>query len=125
MAQKMTLTAYLAQRGVKAKALTKGEAELLGIPYPLQCGWPRKYGGIEIDEGLLTKLSVHAEAARHAAEEKVRRNEVRPVAQAQVAVQLPLVSTPKRAAASPVPGFVLRQARRYRKTGGGLRRSVQ
>lgn len=114
MAQKMTLTVYLARRGVKAKALTKGEAELLGIPYPLQCGWPRKYGGIEIDEGLLAQLSVHAEVARHAAGKKVRRSEVKPGAQPSLGAQLPLVSMPPQPATSPVPGFVLRQARRYR-----------
>lgn len=114
MAQKMTLTAYLAQRGVKAKALTKGEAELLGIPYPLQCGWPRKYGGIEIDEGLLKQLGAHAEAARQAAEEKTRRGQVKPHPPVPVCVQMPLVSAPARVLASPVPGFVLRQARRYR-----------
>lgn len=114
MAQKMTLTAYLAQRGVKAKALTKGEAELLGIPYPLQVGWPRKYGALEIDEGLLEKLVVHAEAARLAAEEKARRSQGKPAAAALVGTQLPLISAPARSPESPVPGFVLRQARRYR-----------
>lgn len=114
MAQKMTLTAYLAQRGVKAKALTKGEADLLGIPFPLQGGWPRKYGGIEIDDGLLKQLSAHAESARLAAEKKARLGQARPAAPAPVGVQMPLVSAPVRVAGSPVPGFVLRQARRYR-----------
>jgi hypothetical protein len=116
MAQKTTLTSYLAKRGVKAKALTRGEAELLGIPYPLQCGWPRKYGGMEIDESLLERLAVHAEAARQAAEEKARRS--RTQAQAPTAMpvqdQLQLAVSPPRTRVSPVAGFVLRQARRYR-----------
>ena len=114
MAKKMTLTAYLAQRGVKAKALTKGEAELLGIPYPLQGGWPRKYGGIEIDEGLLKQLGVHAEAARQAGEERARRSQIKPCALASAGVQLPLVSPPAPAKVSPIRGFALRQARRFR-----------
>jgi hypothetical protein len=114
MAQKMTLTAYLAQRGVKAKALTKGEADLLGIPFPLQCGWPRKYGGIEIDEGLLKQLGAHAEFARIAAEKKARLGQVKTSVPAQAGVQMPLVSAPVRVRVSPVQGFVLRQARRYR-----------
>jgi hypothetical protein len=115
MAQKMTLTAYLAQRGLKAKALTKGEAGLLGIPYPLQAGWPRKYGGMEIEEELLAQLATHAEAARQAAAVKVPRCQVAPSAAAPVGVQLALVSAPAQPPVSPVPGFVLRQARRYRK----------
>jgi hypothetical protein len=114
MAQKMTLTAYLAQRGVKAKALTKGEADLLGIPYPLQGGWPRKYGTLEINEELLKQLVVYAEAARQVAEEKARRSQIKPTAAEAAGAQLPLVGAPARIAASPVPGFVLRQARRYR-----------
>jgi hypothetical protein len=115
MAQKFTLTAYLARRGVKAKALTKREAELLGIPYPLQRGWPRKYGGIEIDEGLLMQLSGHAEVARQAAEAKARRSEGKAQVRKPADVQMPLASAPAPVVASPVQGFVLRQARRYRK----------
>lgn len=110
----MTLTAYLAQRGVKAKALTKGEADLLGIPFPLQCGWPRKYGGTQIDEGLLKQLGIHAEAARQAADKKAHRSQGKPFAPTPVCAQLPLTGAPVQAAKSPVPGFVLRQARRYR-----------
>ena len=114
MAQKMTLTAYLTQRGVKAKALTKAEAELLGIPFPLQSGWPRKYGSIELDEALLAQLAAHAEAARHAAEDKARRSQIRPQTATPAAVQLPLVPARVQMRTSPVPGFVLRHARRYR-----------
>lgn len=116
MAQKITLTAYLAKRGTKAKALTKGEADLLGIPYPLQCGWPRKYGGMEIEEGMADQLAVYADAARQVVEEKARRSHTKPRADMPVPAgeQLPLTPPPVRPAVSPVPGFVLRQAKRYR-----------
>jgi hypothetical protein len=114
MAQKMTLTAYLAQRGVKAKALTRGEAELLDIPYPLQGGWPRKYGAMEIDEELIKRLATHAEAARQAAEEKARRSRIKPRPVVPTQAQLPLPSAPTRGQVSPVAGFVLRRPKRYR-----------
>jgi hypothetical protein len=114
--QKMTLTAYLAQRGTKAKALTKREADLLGIPFPLQCGWPRKYGGMEIEEGMLEQLVVHAEAARQVVEGKALRNQAKPPTGTPTlaGVQMPLTAQPAQLAQSPVPGFALRQAKRYR-----------
>jgi hypothetical protein len=83
MAEKMTLTAYLAQRGVKAKALTRGEAQLLGIPFPLQGGWPRKYGATLIEEELLPQLLAYAGAARQSAEEKARAKKAMSRAAAQ------------------------------------------
>jgi len=112
---KMTLTAYLAQRGTKAKALTKGEADLLGIPYPLRSGWPRRHGAMEIDEPMVQRLVAHAEVARQAAEEKASRAAVK-IAAPHPAGQSPLQFTaaPAKERVSPVPGFVLRQARRYR-----------
>jgi hypothetical protein len=106
MAQKMTLTGYLAQRGVKAKALTKGEAELLGIPYPLRAGWPRRHGAMEIEEEMLTRLVVCVEGARRAAEEKARSDRAKVKRTALAGCQLP-TELPA------FPGFVLRQARRY------------
>ena len=120
---KMTLTAYLAQRGTKAKALTKGEADLLGIPYPLRSGWPRRHGVTEIDEGMLAQLAAHADAARQVAEEKARRAAVK-VGSLDAASQQPLQFTvaPARKRVSPVLGFVLRQARRYRSRKSAPRR---
>lgn len=112
---KITLTAYLAQRGTKAKALTKGEADLLGIPYPLRSGWPRRHGAMEIDECMMGQLAAHAEAARQAVENKARRvtaKAVSPDPARQSALQFAVA--PARERVSPVPGFVLRQARRYR-----------
>jgi hypothetical protein len=112
----MTLAVYLAQRGTKAKALTKREADLLGIPFPLQCGWPRKYGGMEIEEGMLERLVAHAEAARQVVEGKALRNQAKPPAgaQAPAGVQMSLIAQHAQRAQSPVPGFALRQAKRYR-----------
>ena len=116
MAEKMTLTAYLAQRGVKAKALTRAEATLLGIAYPLQRGWARKHGAMVIEEGMLPRLVAHAEAARQVAEEKAREKRSRSHTAPPPGVQLELVSAPARIPTSPVPGFVPRLARRYRKS---------
>jgi len=114
MARKMTLSGYLAQRGTKAKALTRGEAALLGIPYPLQAGWPRRYGAVEIAEEMLQQLVACAEAARRAADEKAQRamhQDRRTPASAQQLILAPSVQTSVRM----ISGFTLRQARRYRK----------
>jgi hypothetical protein len=111
----MTLTAYLAQRGTKAKALTKREADLLGIPFPLQCGWPRKYGGMEIDERMLEELIAHAEAARQSAQDKALRGRIKPRYGSVAEAQMSLAIVPPPAAVSPVPGFALRKARRFRR----------
>ena len=116
MAEKMTLTTYLAQRGVKAKALTRGEATLLGIAYPLQRGWARKHGTMIIEGEMLPRLAAHAVAARHAAEERARVKRADPRTTEPAGIQLPLVSAPARIPTSPVPGFVPRLARRYRKS---------
>jgi hypothetical protein len=117
MSSTITLTAYLAQRGVKAKALTRGEAELLDIPFPLQRGWARKHGSMVIEEEVLPQLVTHAAAARQVAEEKAMARSVKPRTTAPVAAQLSLAMPSSPARVSPVPGFVLRQARRYRPRG--------
>lgn len=116
MAQKMTLSAYLAQRGKKAKALTRGEAALLGIPFPLQAGWPRRYGAIEIDDAMLAQLAACVEAARRTAEEKAQRAMAeRAAGSAPRHIRLPAASVP--AVVRVVSGFVLRKAKRYRERG--------
>jgi len=113
MVQKMTLTAYLAQRGKKAKALTRGEAELLDIPFPLQAGWSRRYGALEIEEVMLIQLVACVEGARRVAEERCQQSRVR------MASAAPADGEMRRRAAVPsktkmIAGFVLCQARRYR-----------
>lgn len=114
MAQKMTLTSYLARRGVRAKALTKGEAELLGIPYPLRAGWPRRYGAMEITELMLEQLVACAEASRQASEEKARRAQVKVERGGPGNTHLRTRPSPASTELPDFPGFVLRQARRYR-----------
>ena len=114
MPEKMTLTTYLTQRGVKAKALTRGEAALLGIPYPLPGGWPRKYGAMIIEVEMLPQLTAHAEAARQVAEEKARNKKVEPRTAVPDVQQLPLAIIQARTRISPFPGFVLRRPKSYR-----------
>jgi len=99
MAQEMTLTAYLAQRGTKAKALKRGEAEAFGIPYPLQAGWPARYADIVITEAMLRQAAANMTAPRR-----------RPVL---------LAVTLRPATSNRFRGFVLRRARRY----GGCNRA--
>lgn len=121
MAQKMTLTAYLAQRGKKAKALTKIEAGVFGIPYPLLAGWPRRHGAMEITEAMLGQVEALASEAAQSTDRKVRRSANRAAAVSAPATK----GEPRQGLASPqavaimerpsvIPGFVLRQARRYR-----------
>jgi len=114
MAEKLTLTAYLARRGVKAKALTRGEAALLGIPFPLQGGWARKHGAMVIEEEMLPQLVAHAEAARQAAAEKAKNRNVEPHTTAPAASQMPLTMIPVRIRVAAFPGFVLRRPKSYR-----------
>jgi hypothetical protein len=112
MAKKMTLSGYLAQRGTKAKALTRGEAALLGIPYPLQAGWPRRYGAVEIDDDLLLRLAACAELARQAAEERAIRAREKSTGSSAALQQLTLMPSAP-VTMKVVAGFVLRRARRY------------
>lgn len=100
MPEKLTLSAYLAQRGKKAKALTRGEAEAFGIPWPLQAGWPCRYGAIEIMPAMIEDAKARIRAAKKAARSQA---DTKPVVVPPAAVEL-----------AAFPGFILRQARRYR-----------
>lgn len=94
MSEKMTLTTYLEKKGLKAKALKRGEAEAFGIPYPLQTGWPKRYGAMEITAAMIEDATARMG----------RRKDGSGSASAEAA-----------ATTSPAfHGFVLRQARRYR-----------
>lgn len=112
MAKKMTLSGYLAQRGTKAKALTRGEAALLGIPYPLQAGWPRKYGAVEINEVMLEQLAACADVARQLAEAKAKRAPTPDAAKTAAELQ-PAQASMATAEPKVVSGFLVRKARRY------------
>jgi hypothetical protein len=109
MAEKLTLTAYLARRGKKAKALKKVEADAFGIPYPLVSGWPARYGELEITETMLEQVGANIRAAKLAL-----ANKVPPLCHVQQELAMPVTGSTPTAKPSPCPGFVLRQARRYR-----------
>jgi len=127
MSEKITLTRYLKGRG-EVKALTHIEALAFGVPYPLQPGWPRKYGPVEITEAMLDDLRARIATAKGSTAGKAQRGldglaasqerstsapataQVRPVAAGPRAVPVPPMKS------SPVPGFVPRLARRYRKS---------
>jgi hypothetical protein len=100
MSEMLTLSTYLEQRGKKAKALRRGEAEAFGIPYPLRAGWPRQYGGMEITAAMIEDAAFRDAIARQEARDRAKHEPPKLPAQ--------------QAKASPVPGFVLRQAKRYR-----------
>ncbi|MBD8531522.1 MULTISPECIES: hypothetical protein [unclassified Massilia] len=115
----MTLTAYLVQRGKKAKALTKIEADVFGIPYPLLAGWPRRHGSMEITEEMVERVATQVALASQSADKAVRRSVKRVTAApaSSTMANSPKSACPTAGAAerlSPIPGFVLRQARRYR-----------
>ena len=57
MSQKLTLEVYLEQKGQKAKALKRIEAEAFGIPYPLQAGWPGRHGEMEVTPKMLEQIA--------------------------------------------------------------------
>lgn len=52
----MNLTEYLNQRYTKAKVLTLREAKVIGIPWPLPGGWPKKFAATEIDDDKFAML---------------------------------------------------------------------
>lgn len=110
MPEKLTLSAYLEQRGKKAKALKRGEAEAFGIPYPLQAGWPWRYGAMEITPAMIEDAEARIRAAKKAARGQAKSGQVE-VRQSGVTSQL---SAMPAAAEVSFPGFARRQARRYR-----------
>jgi len=105
MPEKLTLSAYLEKRGKKAKALKRGEAEAFGIPYPLQAGWTWRYGAMEITPAMIEDALVGIRAAKQEA-----RGGARCAAVEVAAPETTLTTAPR----TPIQGFVLRQARRYR-----------
>lgn len=120
MPEKLTLAVYLERRGA-VKALTRIEAEVFGVPYPLVKGWAHRHGACEITQAMLDQLQEKISRARSSTAEKAQRglDGVEGVPPAPVAVPQ-LCSAAARAEIervkklSPVPGFVLRLARRYR-----------
>lgn len=124
MPEKLTLTRYLQGRGA-VKALTHIEALAFGVPYPLQPGWPRKYGEIEITEAMIEDLRIRIVSAKESTANKARRG-LKGVGRAvptdatssahrlelgESHVHLPEAGPHK---LNVFHGFVLRKARRYR-----------
>jgi hypothetical protein len=99
MSENLTLSSYLEKRGKQAKALTRGEAEAFGIPYPLQTGWPRRHGEMEITPTMIADAAFRVAIAKQEARDRAKH--------------APTKTQASHAKASPIPGFALRQAKRY------------
>lgn len=52
----MNLTDYLRERHPTINALTRAEARVIGIKYPLQKGWAVKYASLELPDEIVEKL---------------------------------------------------------------------
>ena len=118
MSEKLTLAVYLEKRG-SVKALTRIEAEVFGVPYPLQKGWAHRHGAAPITQEMLGQLQQKIGQAKSSTAEKARRGleGIGGIASGAKPLQnrlLPCAATAPIAKASGIPGFVLRQARRYR-----------
>ena len=123
MGEKLTLTRYLQGRG-EVKALTHIEAQAFGVPYPLQPGWPAKYGAMEITEGMIEDLKARMLTAKESTASKARRGldgigdavPARDQAPCQPAAAeaLPVQARALPITSSLFPGFVLRRPKRYR-----------
>jgi len=118
MPKKLTLAVYLQKRGA-VKALTRIEAEAFGVPYPLQKGWAVRLGDAEITAAMLEHLKERIGRAKLSTAEKAQRGLDGAVAPVPTTM-LEQKKTPSRAGTvpalrqSPIAGFVLRQAGRYR-----------
>lgn len=121
MPEKLTLAVYLEKRGA-VKALTRIEADVFGVPYPLQKGWAHRHGAAPITQEMLNQLQEKIGRSKSSTAEKAQRglDGVEGVAPAPACAPRQQMSTqPQTASApverlSPIPNFVLRQARRYR-----------
>lgn len=72
MNSKLTLAVYLERRGA-VKALTRIEAEVFGVPYPLVKGWAHRHGTDEITQAMLDELQEKIGQARSSTAEKAQR----------------------------------------------------
>lgn len=123
MGEKLTLTRYLQGRG-EVKALTHIEAQAFGVPYPLQPGWPAKYGAMEITVAMIEDLKARILTAKESTASKARRGldgigDAVPVrdqatCQSAVAQALPVQPRTLPITSSLFPGFVLRRPKRCR-----------
>jgi len=120
MPEKLTLAVYLGRRGA-VKALTRIEAEVFGVPYPLVKGWAHRHGADEITQAMLDQLQQKIGQARSSTAEKAQRglSGAKSIQPAPIIAVSTENSTGARSAArvSAIAGFTLRQARRYRAAG--------
>ena len=72
MPENLTLATYLERRG-SVKALTRIEAEVFGVPYPLVKGWAYRHGGAEITQAMLDQLQEKIGRARSSTAERAQR----------------------------------------------------
>jgi hypothetical protein len=111
MSQKLTLAVYLEQKGQKAKALKRVEAEAFGIPYPLQAGWPGRHGDMEVTPQMLEHIATTRARGRPPApapQGDEGHQNPRPSGDIKQASRTDLLHAPR------FPGFAIRPARRYR-----------
>lgn len=120
MPEKLTLAVYLERRG-SVKALTRIEAEVFGVPYPLVKGWAHRHGAAEITRAMLEQLQEKIGSAKSSTAEKAQRGldgvegaKPAPAGMPQAYCQVSRAITEQLQKSSRIPGFVLRQARRYR-----------
>lgn len=123
MCEKLTLTRYLQGRG-EVKALTHIEALAFGVPYPLQPGWPAKYGAMEITVAMIEDLKARIATAKESTASKARRGlegigDAVPAHDQAACPTLAATMPPTQALAQATvsnlfPGFVLRRPKRYR-----------
>lgn len=71
MPETLTLAVYLNKRG-SVKSLTRIEAEAFGVPYPLQPGWPAKFGAMGITASMLQDLEARIATARQSTARKAQ-----------------------------------------------------
>jgi hypothetical protein len=112
MSQKLTLAVYLEQKGQKAKALKRVEAEAFGIPYPLQAGWPGRHGDMEVTPHMLEQIATAPRVKVRTAAPTSRDGEGSPNPRVDCDVnhgrQAEAMRPPR------FPGFVVRPALRHR-----------
>ncbi len=119
MPEKLTLAIYLERRG-SVKALTRIEAEVFGVPYPLVKGWAHRHGADEITQAMLDQLQEKIGRARSSTAEKAQRGldgvEGMPPALAASPLtgrQMDKATNKSTGQLSVFSGFVLRRARSY------------
>jgi len=112
MSQKLTLAVYLEQKGQKAKALKRVEAEAFGIPYPLQAGWPGRHSDMEITPEMLVHIATTPRTnSRSAAASPGGSQFLVDILCGYGVSDVPAAHETR---SSSFPGFALRRSRRYR-----------